>query len=101
LCHALITRTEGLLIELLSICAHYQFCGHILRGRALASDVECDLPGGPVVCNIKSRHVEKELVVRISVPSTPKGRALKMAAAVKARMPVVGRMVVCICIMQA
>jgi hypothetical protein len=40
--------------------------------------------------------VVKELVLKTSAPSTPKGRVLKRAAAVKARMPVVGRMVVCI-----
>lgn len=49
---------------------------------------------------LSSRHVEKELVVKMSEPSTPKGRVMKSAAAVRARMPVVGRIVVllvCIC----
>jgi len=47
--------------------------------------------------SLLSKHVEKELVVKISVPSTPKGRVEKRAAAVRARMPVVERMLVCIC----
>lgn len=47
--------------------------------------------------SLLSKHVEKELVLKTSAPSTPKGRVEKRAAAVKARMPVVGRIVVCIC----
>lgn len=46
---------------------------------------------------LSSRHVEKLLVLRTSAPKTPAGREQKRAAAVKARVPMDGRMVVCVC----
>lgn len=46
---------------------------------------------------LSSKHVVKPLVLKTSAPKTPAGRQEKRAAAVKARVPMDGRMVVCVC----